>query len=61
MTLNQEALSTSSTGISSRDQLKASIDEIIASECVYCGDSMIKYDTATLFLINYVVFMCIVL
>lgn len=42
VTLNQEALSTSSSGISSRDQLKSSIDEIIASECVYCGDGMIK-------------------
>ncbi|CAL8101844.1 unnamed protein product [Orchesella dallaii] len=42
ITLNQEALSTSSTGISSRDQLKSSIDDIIASECVYCGDNMIK-------------------
>jgi len=38
-----EIASISSTSISLRDQIKADIDEIIASECIYCGDGMLKY------------------
>ncbi|CAG7718037.1 unnamed protein product [Allacma fusca] len=37
-----DVLSTGSTMVSLRDQIKSDIDEIIASECIYCGDNMIK-------------------
>lgn len=42
MTSKDDTVSISSTSISARDQLKADIDAIVASECLYCGESMIK-------------------
>lgn len=30
------------TVVSSREQIKSDIDDIVASECVYCGELMIK-------------------
>jgi len=41
-TRNQDMLSTGSAVISTRDQIKADIDDIVAYECIYCGDTMIK-------------------
>nr|XP_022917177.1 vacuolar protein sorting-associated protein 18 homolog isoform X1 [Onthophagus taurus] len=35
-------ISTGSSGISRKDVLKADIDNIIASECLYCGENMIR-------------------
>lgn len=48
-TKNHDVTSTESAGISTRDQLKADIDEIVASECIYCGDTMIKYVPVSFF------------
>ena len=28
--------------MSKRDQIRAELDDLIASECIYCGDIMIK-------------------
>ncbi|XP_030762434.1 vacuolar protein sorting-associated protein 18 homolog isoform X2 [Sitophilus oryzae] len=39
---NVDNLSTGSAGISAREQAKTEIDNIIASECLYCGENMIK-------------------
>jgi len=39
---NHDIMSTGSAVISTRDQIKSDIDEIVASECVYCGDTMLK-------------------
>lgn len=39
---NLDNLSTGSSGISARDQVKTEIDNIIASECLYCGENMIQ-------------------
>lgn len=39
---NIDNLSTASSGMSTRDLLKAEIDNIIASECTYCGENMIR-------------------
>ncbi|XP_057663701.1 vacuolar protein sorting-associated protein 18 homolog isoform X1 [Diorhabda carinulata] len=39
---NLDNLSTGSTGMSHREQLRAEIDNILASECPYCGEIMIK-------------------
>lgn len=35
-------ISTSSTSLSLRDQVKSDIDNIVASECLYCGEIMIR-------------------
>ncbi|CAG9766632.1 unnamed protein product [Ceutorhynchus assimilis] len=40
--MNSDSVSTESTGISARDQVKSEIDNIIASECPYCGENMIR-------------------
>lgn len=42
MTSKDDTVSISSTSISARDQLKGDIDAIVASECLYCGEMMIK-------------------
>lgn len=42
MSSKDDAISINSTSISARDQLKADIDAIVASECLYCGEMMIK-------------------
>ena len=42
LALRQDVMSTESGGLSVRDQVKSEIDDIIASECIYCGDHMIK-------------------
>ena len=42
VSLKHDVLSTGSTVMSVRDQIKSDIDDIIASECIYCGDNMIK-------------------
>lgn len=39
---NVDAISISSSGISAKDVLKGDIDNIIASECLYCGENMIR-------------------
>lgn len=35
-------ISTGSAGLSARDNVKAEIDNIIGSECLYCGETMIR-------------------
>ena len=35
-------VSTGSSGISAKDIVKADIDNIVASECLYCGEIMIR-------------------
>lgn len=35
-------LSTGSTGMSAKEVVKAEIDNIVASECLYCGENMIR-------------------
>lgn len=42
MSSKDDAVSISSTSISAREQVKADIDAIVASECLYCGEMMIK-------------------
>ncbi|KAK3930225.1 Vacuolar protein sorting-associated protein 18-like protein [Frankliniella fusca] len=42
LTSKDDAISINSTSMSARDQLKADIDAIVASECLYCGEMMIK-------------------
>nr|CAD7430565.1 unnamed protein product [Timema monikensis] len=38
----EDTVSVGSATISARDQLKADIDSIVASECLFCGDMMIR-------------------
>lgn len=35
-------ISTGSTGMSARELVKSEIDNILASECLYCGENMIR-------------------
>lgn len=35
-------ISTGSTGLSSRDIVRNDIDNIVASECLFCGENMIR-------------------
>lgn len=35
-------LSTNSAGMSAKELVKAEIDNIVASECLYCGENMIR-------------------
>ncbi|XP_049801385.1 vacuolar protein sorting-associated protein 18 homolog isoform X1 [Schistocerca nitens] len=42
MSGRDDAVSLGSATMSARDQLKADIDSIIASECLYCGEYMIR-------------------
>jgi len=42
VSLRHDGMSTGSAVISARDQIKSDIDDIVASECIYCGDNMIK-------------------
>lgn len=35
-------ISTGSAGMSLKDNVKAEIDNIIASQCLYCGENMIR-------------------
>lgn len=35
--------SVGSTSLSKKDQIKADIDELVASECLYCGELMIEW------------------
>jgi len=35
--------SVTSVSLSMRDQIKADIDQLVASECLYCGELMIEY------------------
>jgi len=39
----EDTTSTISVSLSMRDQIKADIDELVASECLYCGELMIEY------------------
>nr|CAI5818148.1 unnamed protein product [Callosobruchus analis] len=39
---NTDSISTASTGMSMKDSLKSEIDNILASECLYCGENMIR-------------------
>ncbi|XP_050295734.1 vacuolar protein sorting-associated protein 18 homolog isoform X2 [Anthonomus grandis grandis] len=39
---NSDSISTGSSGMSARDQVKTEIDNILASECLYCGETMIR-------------------
>lgn len=41
-TQNIDNVSTGSSGMSARDTVKADIDNIVASECLYCGENMIR-------------------
>ncbi|KAI4456526.1 vacuolar protein sorting-associated protein [Holotrichia oblita] len=41
-TQNIDNVSTASSGMSARDTVKADIDNIVASECLYCGENMIR-------------------
>ncbi|XP_032674629.1 vacuolar protein sorting-associated protein 18 homolog isoform X2 [Odontomachus brunneus] len=38
----EDTTSVASVSLSTRDQIKADIDELIASECLYCGELMIE-------------------
>ncbi|XP_011144081.1 vacuolar protein sorting-associated protein 18 homolog isoform X2 [Harpegnathos saltator] len=38
----EDTASVASVALSTRDQIKADIDELIASECLYCGELMIE-------------------
>lgn len=40
--MNVDAVSLSSAGVSARESVKADIDHIVASECLYCGENMIR-------------------
>ncbi|XP_060521918.1 vacuolar protein sorting-associated protein 18 homolog isoform X2 [Cylas formicarius] len=42
LTARADNVSTGSGGVSTRDQVKTEIDNIIASECLYCGENMIR-------------------
>ncbi|XP_019880940.1 vacuolar protein sorting-associated protein 18 homolog isoform X2 [Aethina tumida] len=39
---NIDNISTGSTGMSAKDLVKSEIDNILASECLYCGENMIR-------------------
>lgn len=39
---NLDTISTGSTGLSPADVIKSEIDNIVASECLYCGENMIR-------------------
>ncbi|CAG9821457.1 unnamed protein product [Phaedon cochleariae] len=39
---NIDSVSTGSAGMSARDMVKSEIDNILASECLYCGENMIR-------------------
>ncbi|XP_023014330.1 vacuolar protein sorting-associated protein 18 dor isoform X2 [Leptinotarsa decemlineata] len=39
---NADSISTGSTGMSAKDLVKSEIDNILGSECVYCGENMIR-------------------
>lgn len=39
----EDTTSMTSVSLSTRDQIKADIDELVASECLYCGELMIEY------------------
>lgn len=39
---NLDTISTGSTGLSAIDIKKSEIDNIVASECLYCGENMIR-------------------
>lgn len=39
---NLDTISTGSTGLSAADVMKSEIDNIVASECLYCGENMIR-------------------
>ncbi|KAL1509544.1 hypothetical protein ABEB36_004259 [Hypothenemus hampei] len=39
---NFDNISTGSSGMTARDQVKSEIDNIIASECLFCGENMIR-------------------
>lgn len=39
---NIDTISTGSTGLSASDTIKSEIDNIVASECIYCGENMIR-------------------
>uniref|UniRef100_A0A6P7GKW2 Vacuolar protein sorting-associated protein 18 homolog n=1 Tax=Diabrotica virgifera virgifera TaxID=50390 RepID=A0A6P7GKW2_DIAVI len=40
--VNIDTISTGSAGLSAKDQIKLEIDNILASECLYCGENMIR-------------------
>ncbi|XP_067005382.2 vacuolar protein sorting-associated protein 18 homolog isoform X2 [Anabrus simplex] len=42
LSTREDTISVGSATMSARDQVKADIDDIIASECLYCGENMIK-------------------
>lgn len=35
-------ISTGSAGLSAKDNVRAEIDNILGSECLYCGETMIR-------------------
>lgn len=39
---NVDTISTGSTGLSAAEIVKSEIDNIVASECLYCGENMIR-------------------
>lgn len=39
----EDTTSVGSVSLSTKDQIKADLDELIASECLYCGEFMIEY------------------
>lgn len=38
----EDTTSIGSVSLSTRDQVKADLDDLVASECLYCGDYMIE-------------------
>ena len=46
LTLNQQSTAnsdvTGAASLSTKEQIKADIDELVASECLYCGELMIE-------------------
>lgn len=40
--VHSDAVSTSSASLCIRDQVRQDIDTIVASECLYCGEIMIR-------------------
>ena len=41
----EDTRSVGSVTLSTKDQIKADIDDLIASECLYCGELMIEWVT----------------
>lgn len=39
----EDTRSVRSVSLSTKDQIKADIDDLIASECLYCGELMIEW------------------